>query len=363
MTISGYLADHWGMLVLLIGLAIVICTDMHLERRMVRRIAVVIILLFAYSVSCHVEGYLGDQTDPSAFRAVLCALNYSLVTFILVNMIMIVYPEKMKYLYLPAAINALLCFGSISTGWVFTINDANHFVRGPLGYLVYVVNALYLAYFIFNVFRGSRVQKEDYPILLFLSATSVFCLTMPLFLEAMAAHWFIVTISIDIVLYYVYLLQQFTKRDPLTKLLNRQCYYSDAEKRMNEITAFVAMDMDGLKEINDTHGHIAGDIALKTLADCFWRAAQRKQRVYRIGGDEYVILCVNSSEKEVLELIGRMRDEVAKTEYTCSIGYAMKTKDSTIDTLYQNADANLYEEKKLFYERTGKRGRQRSQVK
>ena len=359
MTISGYLTDHWGMLILLIGLAIMLISDMHLERRMVQRMAVVIIMLFVYSVACYVEAFLGNQVECSPLRPVLIALNYSLVTIVLLNVIMIVYPEQRRYLYIPAAINALLCFISIPTGLVFSISDTNHFLRGPLGYLAYVVNALYLIYFIGKLFMKGRIQKEDYPVLIFLALTAVLCLTMPLFMEDVASHWFTVTIAIDLLLYYVYLLQQSTKKDPLTNLLNRQSYYVDAEKYMNEITAFVAMDMDGLKEINDNFGHVAGDVALKTLADCFWKAAQGNQRVYRIGGDEYVILCLGSSEKDVKDLIARMKKEVINTSYTCSMGYAMKTKGSTIDSLYQLADANLYEEKKLFYERTGKQGRKR----
>ena len=72
-----------------------------------------------------------------------------------------------------------------------------------------------------------------------------------------------------------------------------------------------------------------------------------------------MILCIGISESEVLSLIERIRQEVAKTPYTCSIGYAMKTDGSTIDTLYQSADAMLYEDKKRFYESTGKDRRKR----
>ena len=102
---------------------------------------------------------------------------------------------------------------------------------------------------------------------------------------------------------------------------------------------------------------MAGDTALKTLGDCFCRAAQKKQRVYRIGGDEYVILCVNTSENDVISLVERIRREVSETPYTCSVGYAMKSKGCSIDRLYKLADIKLYEEKKQYYEITGKNKR------
>ena len=264
------------------------------------------------------------------------------------------YPDNKKYLYIPAILNATLCFISIPTKIVFYISEDNHFHRGTLGYLTYFINALYLIYLIYNLIRNGKSSKEEPYMPLFLSLTSILCLIMPLFFDNITMHWFNITIAINVLLYYVFLLQQFKKRDQLTKLLNRQSYYSDAEKYMDNITAVVAMDMDGLKTINDNEGHIAGDIALKQLADCFTKAAKQGQRIYRIGGDEYAILCIGSSETDVQLLIERIREEIAKTVYTCSVGYAMKSNDITIDKLYQRADTNLYEEKKQFYERLGK---------
>lgn len=357
MSISEYLVEHWGMLIMLIGLSIVLYSDKHLEHRMINRMAVTVIMIFVYSITCHIETYLGNQDTYTIARSILSAVNYSLVTFLLVNIIMIVYPEEKRVLYIPAILNTILCFFSIFTRVVFWIDTNNHFQRGPLGYLTYFVNGMYLLYLLINLLRNKRRQKEEYPLIIFLAATSTSCLVMPLFMGEMSLHWFNISIAINIMLYYIYLLQQYTKKDPLTKLLNRQSFYSDSEKYYSDITAFVTMDMDGLKKINDNEGHIAGDIAIKTVADCFWNASKRKQRVYRVGGDEYVILCLSCKEDDVKALIDRIRQEIGKTRYSCSIGYAMKEKDSTIDSLYKLADSRMYEEKKKYYERIGRTAR------
>lgn len=58
-------------------------------------------------------------------------------------------------------------------------------------------------------------------------------------------------------------------------------------------------------------------------------------------------------------LIERINQEVAKTPYICSVGYAMKSDGDTIDDLYHRADKMLYEEKKRFYEKNGKDRRKR----
>lgn len=359
LTLSGYLQDHWAMLVLLFGMGIVLYSDIHLERKMIHRIAAVNVMMFIYSITCYVETYLGNQTEYTVLRPILSACDYSLIGFILVIIVMILFPNQKLYLFFPAVLNAVLSFISIPTGIVFSISEDNHFYRGQLGYLSYFISGLYLLYLIYNLFRHSKAQKEDFILILYISLTSILCLILPLFTVDATSHWFNVTLAVNVMLYYVFLLQQFTKRDSLTNLLNRQSYYADAERYSNHITAVVAMDMNGLKEINDKEGHKAGDTALKTLADCFWKAANHGQRVYRIGGDEYMILCIDTSEKDVLSLIERIRQEIAKTSYTCSIGYAMKTEGSTIDTLYQSADSMLYEDKILFYERTGKDRRKR----
>ncbi len=173
MSVSGYLSDHWVMLVPLIGMAILLISDIHLERKMIRRIAVTTAMLFIYSIFCHVEAYLGNQTDYSPMRAVLTSVNYSLVTFILVETIMIVYREQRIYVLLPAILNAVLCFISIPTKIVFHFDENNHFHRGTLGYLPYIVSGLYLLYFIIMIFTGKKRQKEDYPLLIFMSFTAV----------------------------------------------------------------------------------------------------------------------------------------------------------------------------------------------
>lgn len=225
---------------------ILLRSDIHLERRMVIRIAVTYGMILLYSVSCHAEAYLGNQAEYTVARPILSAVNYSLITFILVNIIMIVYPMQRQYLYIPAVLNAVLCFVSVPTGIVFSFTSDNHFIRGTLGYLTYFINALYMAYLIYRVFRNRLIQKEDYGIIVFMSVTSVMCLVYPLFTED-ANHWLNITVAIDLSMYYIFLLQQYTRRDPLTKLLNRQSYYSDSEKYASSVTAVVTIDMDGLK--------------------------------------------------------------------------------------------------------------------
>jgi len=67
LTISGYLQEHWAMLVLLLGMGIVLYSDIYLERRMIHRISAANIMMFIYSITCYAETYLGNQTEERFF--------------------------------------------------------------------------------------------------------------------------------------------------------------------------------------------------------------------------------------------------------------------------------------------------------
>ena len=109
MTISGYLQEHWAMLALLLGMGIVLYSDIYLERRMIHRISAANIMMFIYSITCYAETYLGNQTEYTVLRPILSAFNYSLIVFIIVMIVMILFPNQKLYLFFPAVMNAVLC--------------------------------------------------------------------------------------------------------------------------------------------------------------------------------------------------------------------------------------------------------------
>ena len=68
--------------------------------------------------------------------------------------------------------------------------------------------------------------------------------------------------------------------------------------------------MNGLKTINDTQGHAAGDKALTTIAICFLKAALPRQTVYRIGGDEFVIILMGEDYDDRELLLEQLQNEI-----------------------------------------------------
>ena len=154
---------------------------------------------------------------------------------------------------------------------------------------------------------------------------------------------------------------QGTKKDSLTGVLNRQAYFNDTEINPDRITGLVTVDMNGLKEINDSRGHAAGDEALTTLALCLLQAGRQGQSIYRIGGDEFVIVCRSSSREDILSLVDRVRKNVNETAYSCSVGYCIaEEKSSDIEGMLRESDRMMYAEKARYYQTSGKDRRRRS---
>lgn len=164
--------------------------------------------------------------------------------------------------------------------------------------------------------------------------------------------------AIALFAYHEFSVHELMKKDSLTGLLNRHAYYADVNNNTESITALISIDMNGLKTINDTEGHLAGDEALSTLSMCFMRATKFRQVAYRTGGDEFVIICRRTTEEDVIKLVERIRKFVSNTKYSCSIGYSFNSEgNKSVDDLLTESDAMMYEDKQKYYRESGKERR------
>ena len=110
--------------------------------------------------------------------------------------------------------------------------------------------------------------------------------------------------------------------------------------------------------MNDTHGHAAGDEALTAIARCLTQAAKAHQSVYRIGGDEFLIICRKTTLDDVLQLIRRIRKNVSDTEYSISLGYSCtEDRQKSISEMLKESDEMMYMEKASYYKVFGDRRR------
>lgn len=132
-------------------------------------------------------------------------------------------------------------------------------------------------------------------------------------------------------------------RRALTEMLERELHTSE---RYDTPFAFVILDLDDLKKINDTGGHSLGDLALKRFAQVLKKNARKGDIIARYAGDEFVLIMTQSDREQTAKGIERIMSALRRNGLSSSIGVAMFPTDGTDgQTLFFSADEALYEAK------------------
>ena len=146
--------------------------------------------------------------------------------------------------------------------------------------------------------------------------------------------------------------------DEMTRLYNRRCYEEDLEiyrkKDLEDDFVLFSIDVNGLKVVNDTKGHSAGDELIKGAADCLAFTVGNRGKVYRTGGDEFMaILHTDDAESIRIQIIQKASEwhGMYTDKLTMSVGYASHkdNPDLRIDDIEHKADSDMYSEKDKYY--------------
>jgi diguanylate cyclase (GGDEF)-like protein len=156
-------------------------------------------------------------------------------------------------------------------------------------------------------------------------------------------------------------LSQMAARDPMTQLLNRRGLSEALEQHFNLHNAAPAylllLDVDHFKRINDTYGHQAGDTVLRHVADVLRTTVRRGDLTGRIGGEEFVAVCLDSDDVGVVQLAERLRAAVEEQAIhvsghdkplhcTVTIGVSPRfASGHALEKAMRAADAALYQGK------------------
>ncbi len=152
-------------------------------------------------------------------------------------------------------------------------------------------------------------------------------------------------------------IERVAERDMLTPLYNRRYFLSALHQRIARVdrdhgrVALIYADVNGLKAINDQHGHCAGDLALIEFAARMTTAMRRNDVLARIGGDEFGMLLDHVSHSEAKAFVRRLKaitgDEPMEYEgkqikLSAAFGVAMVDRGSSAEDLIGLADTNMY---------------------
>lgn len=145
--------------------------------------------------------------------------------------------------------------------------------------------------------------------------------------------------------------------DAVTGLYNRNYW----EQIISDVTlhprtqnfSLILIDVDNLKEINDTYGHIAGDKVIEIVGQAIKKCIRKEDAGLRYGGDEFIILLFNQDKKAAYRVIERIRREINKLaagqgmNIQISAGVAYYDSLRNMGDIIKMADRNLYKEKRV----------------
>lgn len=357
--IKDYFLQNWPLILILLAFIISLVTTVFLDKKTIRRMYALVIAVFLLSIVVFVEFYILDNPELKNLRIALMAIRYS-ATPVIIALITFALVKRLRwFIFIPAIALAVVNVISIFTGIVFSVDADNVFHRGPLGYLPFIMVGLYSVLLIYLLIKRSNKKPMEIIYISFLAFALGSGLVLPFIFQGDYANIFCIIIAVALFSYFEFSVLQLVKKDSLTGLLNRHAYFADVSNDPKNITAIISIDMNGLKTINDTVGHAAGDEALVTLSLCFMRPLKSKQSGYRIGGDEFIIVCRKTSKEEVLNIVDQITKSVSETKYSCAIGYSFNLEgDKPVSDLLKESDEMMYKEKDKYYQESGLRNRE-----
>lgn len=338
--------NDFASLLITIWLFFYILGNRELGKRLDRLYFAILPLLFVSIVSEGLGYWLAQRAELPGWRIAAVTISYAVKPFIVSLMIGIVMSFRyMMLCSIPAFANLALCLVNLFYPILFGIGaDAKPF-SGPLRLLPCVVSCFYLA--VLAIIAINSFRKNDYIQIGAVLMVSSICIAAAVMEISMGFHGILNdAFAFSLSFFYLFMHSQTSKRDDLTGALDRKAFYLDFDSRYNSVTGLISLDFNGLKQLNDTMGHAAGDEGLKAMAYSINKELPPSCTLYRVGGDEFSIICLKMTHSAMEALVTVIKNSMSKTGYTCAAGLAFKNGRESIDYLCAIADRRMYQDKK-----------------
>ncbi len=265
-------------------------------------------------------------------------------------------------LVVPMALNVIACLfpffePTAHFSFYYSGVDSVYWNEGDIlifRYMPHLVSAFYLILLLIRTF--SLVKKRHFlDAISLLVCAVVVCLATIIetfFNEHGDVYLLSSSIGISAAFYHLFLYEMASSSDALTGLFDRSTYFDDMGKMRKDITGIIQLDMNGLKYLNDTYGHLEGDNGLLTIAKAIKKYETSNMYSYRTGGDEFIILVVGDKEDAIKKFVASFNEELKATHYYCSVGYAARKDDGTsVEDLLKESERLMYNDKAEFYKK------------
>lgn len=200
-------------------------------------------------------------------------------------------PVHRVWLYcLPALITAVMSLSSFWTGLVLRVEPGNIYSRGPLFLLPFCASAIYVISILYAVSRQTTPGRKLETLFL-LCAGAVIAGACTLEIVFVIRYMIWSTTAVMLLIYYLVINIIKVLFDSQTGVYSRLTYAKRLESiRDGQSLTMAMIDMNGLKMINDCYGHKIGDQAIASVSQALLLIPVRGKKLYRYGGDEFVII-------------------------------------------------------------------------
>ena len=322
------------------------------EHELTRYFLVPLILLAVLMIDDNIDYYFLSGKNVGVWHVLTAVIGYNVRIALMVSLIMIEIrnvQRKIKYLvFVPAIINLLITCCAFFTHWVFWYGEDGQIMRGPLSYTPHVISFLYAILLITIGIYVLRFGRWEECIIVCLATTLSVVGTIVETVFKLRGI-LIGVVAMDATFFYLYFHIEHFKMDVLTGALNRVSFYADSNKLngRNDVTV-LSIDLNDLKKINDTQGHTAGDQAICEVTRMLQNHLKRGCRLYRVGGDEFVIICTGTKKELVNAMEEELQESMKASPYVFAIGKAVMEKGESFEKVYVRADEEMYKNKKAL---------------
>lgn len=348
-----FISENFITIFLIVGFSMKLSMHKSAQDTQMRYLWLSVLCAAFLVVADSLEGWAAADPARRVWRTLFSVIGYSLRPVAALSVALVIaYQWKRKLLlWLPAILNALIMCTAFFSPVAFSYNDSYEFVRGPLGFIVFAAGFFYIGLVVVLSWKwfkeGHRTEGRIVVVCALFTAASVL-LGMVIGENNLNA-----AIMISVIFYYMFIRSRDNNRDYLTGLGNRHAFYEDAEAYQSQVTAVASLDMNGLKRLNDTQGHDAGDRALAQIGQCLQQASGKNVLCYRMGGDEFMILFLRTKDEGIRFLLGEIKARLQDRGCSVSVGYACRTGKETISELYKLSDHQMYQDKSRYYSQPG----------
>lgn len=334
-------------LTIIIFLYIFLLTNTTLDKKTLKIFYIALLMITILVFADAIDYWCSKLEYPTVMRYFTSATGYSIRPLPIIMFATLINGFKnikSIIIYMPLFANMIISYTSIFNKLMFYFDENNKFHRGPMGALPFIISAVYMMILVRNSFRKYKMgNKREASIIILIAFMSIIAVCM----ETIFKFKFIINGvgSISIVFCYLFVHTQTYKRDPLTNALNRHAFYTDVEIYSKMPMIIVSVDLNNLKLINDNYGHNIGDKAIITAARCMEKHLIDGYKLYRIGGDEYMLLCPKADKMEVKNMMEAAERDIQREGYVIAWGMCEYKEHMDFEKTCSLSDSLMYEHK------------------